>query len=118
MKRTLLLLPLLIACGDPLYLGGDGGAPISGRSDPAAYVRGGHPSLVVEIDVADGRAPRAGVTAEVSGAIAPLLDKPDGIDFVMDGVIPAERLQDEWTLTTSARSPTTPSTGSGAPIRR
>jgi len=68
------------------------------RSDPAAYIRDAHPSLIVELDVVEGVAPRDGVGALMIGALEPLLAKPGGISIQTDDTIPASRALDEWTF--------------------
>lgn len=90
----------------PADLGPDGrdGAPPRDlgppgpRSAPAAYVRGTHPSLVIELDVVEGVSPRDGVEALLTGALQPLLDKPGGITIQRDETIPASRALEEWTF--------------------
>lgn len=68
------------------------------RSAPAAYIRGAYPSLVIELDVVEGLAPRDGVAELLIGALDPLLEKPGGIRIQMDETIPASRARAEWTF--------------------
>ncbi len=78
--------------------GVDGSVTPLPRSTPAAYIRGAHPSLVVELDLVEGVAPRDGVGPLMVGALEPLLDKPGGISIQVDDTIPASRALEEWTF--------------------
>ncbi|MAQ14659.1 MAG: hypothetical protein CMN30_07665 [Sandaracinus sp.] len=111
--RFALLLPLLLlslaGCGDDDGGGGDDGdgdgttadlgttpTPAE-RSTPAAYVRGDHPRLIIELDVAPGLAPRAGVADLVTGALGEILDKPGGITVSADDTLSEDQMKDIWT---------------------
>lgn len=107
-----LFLVLAIACGDdspsdtptadlgPGRDGGgtDGSVEPTNRSTPEAYIRGAHPSLIIEVDVVEGVAPRDGVGELMVGALEPLLDKAEGVSIRVDETIPAARALDEWTF--------------------
>ena len=75
----------------------DAARPSADRSDPAAYVRGDHSSLRVELDVAPGLAPRSGVTELLTGALGELLEKPGGIRVEVDETLDEALLKEEWT---------------------
>ena len=80
MRRALLVLAALAACGDD---GGTNGQPDAGAqpvSRVAGYLRAApYPKLHLEIDVVQGLGPRAASTAAMRAKLGELLDKPGGV---------------------------------------
>jgi hypothetical protein len=95
---------VLVACGGSPAGDPDGGFP--GPPDGAGgapwsedYVRSDHyRRLVLEIDSVPGFEPRAQVETDLVAGLEPLLDKPDGIATVRDGVLTSRGTDHAWTF--------------------
>jgi hypothetical protein len=75
--------------------GGGGPPPASGRIE--LYNRSDEARrLVLETDSVPGEEPPAAVQRRVEGGFATLLDKPDGIAFVLDGALESRGADHRW----------------------
>lgn len=98
----LLLLVVLASCG-----GDDGGTP-PGRDGGGTsmatprierYLRADpDPRLVIELDYVEGALPREAAQADLVARLSTLLDKPGGVEIVLDDVIPSRGADHGWTF--------------------
>jgi hypothetical protein len=98
-----LLAPPLAGCGADADTGtpaGDGGEVVGG-SHPSRierYIRSDtHPRLVIEVDTVPGFEPYANTAPRIEGGLAGILDKPDGVELVLDGTIDSRGEDHTWT---------------------
>jgi hypothetical protein len=81
------------APGDGNEIGIEGTAP----ERPLDYVRAApFPRLVLELDHTEGRAPREEVVERLLADLEEILDKPDGIALVHDGILPVRGDDHVW----------------------
>ncbi|GAB5543235.1 MAG: hypothetical protein RLO52_11065 [Sandaracinaceae bacterium] len=93
-----------LACGCD---GGDGGSPRPDGSAPPAmatprierYLRADpDPRLVIELDYVEGTLPREAAQSDLVARLSTLLDKPEGVEIVLDDVIPSRGADYAWTF--------------------
>ncbi|MGF1465476.1 MAG: hypothetical protein ACFCGT_05020 [Sandaracinaceae bacterium] len=74
-------------------------APSGGASTPSAYLRGDpYDRLVIEVDVVSGLMPRDGVAEALIAGLDEILDKPSGIEVVIDETLPGRSDGTPWTF--------------------
>lgn len=82
----------------------DGGG--TGETPPPAdrprfeyFIRGDtYPRLVMEIDAVPGQTTRASVRRDLADGLRPLLDKPEGIEFIVDQALESRGGDHAWTF--------------------
>lgn len=88
MTRVAVLASLLLAA---LLLPGCYGPIFGGRSvGPEDYIRGDYRKWHVEVDYSAGERPASAILSFAHDKIAPLVNKPDGMEFQTNDQLPAE----------------------------
>ncbi len=90
---AVLLLVGLSACGPGAGSGASGAARVGDYVRADRYSR-----LVIEVDAVPGFEPRATTARDLVLGLDPLLDKPGGIEAVLDGTLAAAGSDHAWTF--------------------